>query len=212
MKQYIYNYLTTLPEHKKTIYIQEYIDYLKEENDKSKAIAAKEGSFEVNYFMSMFAKGVEVKFDYESFECVYYLNKSLQENKILGKAYVPQIGLDLKLTMSRIYIKFFDFEFEVNDLENSKLLMTTLMKIMEEKLKTTKIFIEPCLKELKLEAERAEKEKEKEKTFVELGNERFQGEGKKYNLNMIKEKGGEKDHRGITATLQGGDDSDDGDL
>lgn len=212
MKQYIYNYLINLPEHKKTIYIQEYIDYLKEENDKSKAIAAKEGSFEVNYFMSMFSKGVEVKFDYESFECVYYLNKSLQENKILGKAYVPQIGLDLKLTMSRIYIKFFDFEFEINDLENSKLLMTTLMKIMEEKLKTTKIFIEPCLKELKLEAERTEKEKEKEKTFVELGNERFQGDGKKYNLNMIKEKVGEKDHRGITATLQGNDDSDDDNL
>ena len=50
-------------------------------------------------------------------------------------------------------MKLFDFEFEINDLGNTKNLLNTLMKIMEDKLKTTKIFIEPCLIQMKAEME-----------------------------------------------------------
>ena len=151
MKNYIYQYLIKLPSDKQNEQIKKYIDYLKEEIEKGKKLM-NDGNYEINYLFSLFSKGIEIYLDYDSFECVYYNNEK-GKNTILGKAIIPEIDFNCKLTSSLIYVKLFDFEFEINDLGNTKNLLNTLMKIMEDKLKTTKIFIEPCLIQMKAEME-----------------------------------------------------------
>ena len=137
---------------KKNEQIKKYIEYLKEEIQRVEKIMEDDNNFEINYLFSLFSKGFEIYFNYENFECVYYNNEK-GKNTILGKAIIPEIDFNCKLTSSLIYVKLFDFEFEINDLGNTKNLLNTLMKIMEDKLKTTKIFIEPCLIQMKAEME-----------------------------------------------------------
>ena len=155
MKKYIYNYLIKLPNDNKNNQIKQYIDYLKKEIENGEKLMEDNGNFEINYLFSLFSKGIEINFDYENFECVYY-NNDKGKNSILGKALLPQIDFNFKLTNSLIYIKFFDFEFEINDLANTKLFLNTLMKITEQKLKSVNIFIEPCLIQIKSEIEKKE--------------------------------------------------------
>ena len=154
MKNYIYQYLIKLPSDKQNEQIKKYIDYLKEEIEKGKKLM-NDGNYEINYLFSLFSKGIEIYLDYDSFECVYYNNeKEKGKNNILGKAIVPEIDFNFKLTTKIIYVKIFDFEFEINDMVNTKSFLNTLMKIMENKLKSTKIFIEPCLIQIKSEMEK----------------------------------------------------------
>ncbi|MCQ2816397.1 MAG: hypothetical protein MJ252_03935 [archaeon] len=164
MKKYIYNYLLKLPEDKKDWQIKEYINYLKKEIEVADSILRNKGNFEINYILSMFANGIQMEFNYNNFECVYYQkeSKGKSTHKILGKCLIPQIDLLMKITISSIFLRFFDLEFEINDLENSKILMTNILKIMEEKLKTATIFIQPCFKELREEFDKLYDNKEKE--------------------------------------------------
>ena len=215
MKKYIYNYLIKLPESKKTEQIKEYITYLQKEINQSTALITNSENFEINYLFSMFSKGIDFNLDYENFECVYY-KKGIQgdkSHKILGKAVVPQIGMCFKLTLSRIFVKFFDFEFEINDLENSKNLMTTLFKILEEKLKTSTIFIEPCLRELRAEIEKKTQDQERGlevRNPTALINDEHHPSNNTHGgitLNLFNNKKESKkelaeDPRGITYTLQ----------
>ena len=201
MKKYIYNYLIKLPNDKKNNQIKQYIDYLKKEIENAEKLMEDNGNFEINYLFSLFSKGIEVNFDYDDFECVYYNNEK-GKNSILGKALLPQIDFNFKLTNSLIYFKFFDFEFEINDLANTKLFLNSIMKITEEKLKSIKIFIEPCLIQMKSEIEKNENKNNNNSnnnnnndlnnydTFGNLGIE-----------NNTKSKLIE-DKRGITKTLQ----------
>ena len=195
MKKYIYNYLINLSNDKKNNQIKQYIEYLKNEIDYAEKLMGDNVNFEINYLFSLFSKGIEINFDYENFECVYY-NNDKGKIDILGKALLPQIDFNFKLTNSLIYVKFFDFEFEINDLTNTKLFLNTLMKITEEKLKSVKIFIEPCLIQIKAENEKKNDKKNNNNklnnydTFRVIGNEN-DNKGK-----IIEDK------RGITKTLQ----------
>ena len=194
MKKYIYQYLINLPNEKKNEPIKKYIEYLKDEIQKAEKLMEDENNFEVNYLFSLFAKGFEIYFNYENFECIYY-NNDKGKNRVLGKAIIPEIDLNFKLTSSLIYVKLFDFEFEINDLGNTKFLLNTLMKIMEDKLKTTKIFIEPCLIQMKAEMEN----NKTINSIIPLKEEfNFQVEKKSNNdeQKII------EDNRGITKTIQ----------
>ena len=196
MKKYIYEYLINLSNEKKTEQIVQYINYLKQEIDTFEKLM-ENNNFEVNYIFSLFSKGIEVYFDYENFEWVYYNNEK-GKNNILGKAILPQIDLNFKLTENLIYIKFFDFEFEINDLGKTKIFLNTIMKIMEEKLQTTKIFIEPCLIQYKIEMEKLNETNKKDSTIIiDKKNETFN------QIPLIKNHHKEtNDNRGITKTLQ----------
>ena len=59
------------------------------------------------------------------------------------------IFFHLRLEPKFFQFKFFDFEFDLNDLENTKIFISNIMKIFEEKLKTTKLFIEPCISQIR---------------------------------------------------------------
>ena len=145
LKKYIYNYMLKIPEKKLNDQIKEYKVYIKKELDKANLLGAETEHYEINYLMSFFNKGFDINFDYDSIELVYYSN----EKNVCGKGVIPPSEFQFRVDSDNMKIKFFDFDFEINDLANTKFLISKIMKIFEEKLKMTKLFIEPCIAQLR---------------------------------------------------------------
>ena len=163
MKKYIHNYIKKLPDNKKNKQINEYLKFLEKEIDLGKKLGIDSDSYEINYLFNFFPKGIEIIFDYEVFESVYYNSK--KNNKISGKALLPSPELCFKLDPYKIGVKFFDFEIEIEDLEDMKQILSQIWKIIQDKLKIAKLFIEPCLAQARLDLEKNEKEKENKKNI-----------------------------------------------
>ncbi len=161
MKIYIYNFIKKLPENKKNEQIKEYYKYLEKEIELGKKLGVDSDSYEINYLFNFFPKGIEIICDYDMLEIVYYNSK--KNNKISGKALLPPPEFCFKLDPDKIAIKFFDFEFDIEDLDDIKLIMSQIWKIIQEKLKIAKLFIEPCLSQVRIELENKEREREKDK-------------------------------------------------
>ena len=161
MKIYIYNFIKKLPENKKNEQIKEYYKYLEKEIELGKKLGVDSDSYEINYLFNFFPKGIEIICDYDMLEIVYYNSK--KNNKISGKALLPPPEFCFKLDPDKIAIKFFDFEFDIEDLDDIKLIMSQIWKIIQEKLKVAKLFIEPCLSQVRIELENKEREKDKDK-------------------------------------------------
>jgi hypothetical protein len=157
LKRYIHNYILKMPAKKKgqNQQINEYLEYLKKELDKAIKLGAETDNFEINYLMSFFPSGFDFNFDYENLEFIYYSN----DKKVCGKAVVPPSESHLKIDNNNFIIKFFDFELDINDLENAKFFIGKIMKILGEKLQMTKFFIEPCLAQLREDLKKKSKEK-----------------------------------------------------
>ena len=177
MKKYILQKLeqTNTPNNNQ---IKTYINYLKNEIEKGKLIYQSESS-ELNYIFTYFSKGIEINLDFNNLECIYYSNKN---NKFCGKAIIPSPQFNFKINHSNISFKLYDFEIDFNDLDNANILFKTLHNILEEKFKYTKILIEPCLQEIKLNIENKEKEKDDIISTEEHINENSELEN---NLNRI---------------------------
>ena len=161
MKKYIYVYIKKLPENKKNKQINEYLKFLEKEIEIGKKLGVDSDTYEINYLFNFFPKGIEIIFDYEIFEFVYYNSK--KNNKISGKALLPSPEFCFKLDPNKIGIKFFDFEIEIEDLEDMKHILSQIWKIIQDKLKMAQLFIEPCLAQARLDLEKKEKENENKK-------------------------------------------------
>ena len=177
MKKYILQKLeqTNTPNNNQ---IKTYVNYLKNEIEKGKLIYQSESS-ELNYIFTYFSKGIEINLDFNNLECIYYSNKN---NKFCGKAIIPSPQFNFKINHSNISFKLYDFEIDFNDLDNANILFKTLHNVFEEKFKYTKILIEPCLQEIKLNIENKEKEKDDIISTEEHINENSELEN---NLNRI---------------------------
>ena len=79
--------------------LKNYINYLKNELDKTKFLSKEENS-ELNYIFTYFSKGVEINFNFDNIECVFYNNKN---NKFSGKILLPPPLFNFKLLI--IYLK-----------------------------------------------------------------------------------------------------------
>ena len=146
MQKYIYNYVNKYLQKKDdNDQIKEYKKYLKKELNKSVLLGLDTDSFEINYLINLFSKGFDFDIDYESIELFHY-----DENKkFCGKGIIPSSEFRLRIEPNLFKFNFFDFDFELNNLENTKIFISKIMKIFEEKLKTTKLFIEPCLSQIR---------------------------------------------------------------
>ena len=149
--------------------LKNYINYLKNELDKTKFLSQTESS-DLNDIFTYFSKGIEFNFNFDNFECIFYNNKN---NKFSGKILVPPPQFNFKINNSNINLKLYEFDFEINDLDNANLLFKTMNNIFEDKLKFTKILIEPCLQKIKKNLEeKEEKNKEVDLSTNELINDR----------------------------------------
>ena len=159
MKKYILEKIEQMPNFKNNNQVKNYINYLKNEIEKGKLIYQSESS-ELNYIFTYFAKGIDIQFDFDNLEFIYY---SIKNNKYCGKGIINSPKFNFRINHSNINLKLYDFEIDFSDLENANILFTTMHNIFEEKLKFSKILIEPCLQKIKNELEKKEKEKEKER-------------------------------------------------
>ena len=170
MKKYIYKYISNLPEEKKPIQIREYFKFLEKEIELGIKMGIDSDIYEINSLFNFFPKGIEVSFDYEVFELIYYNSK--QNNKISGKALLPSPELYFKLDFDIFDIKIFDFEIELDDLDDMKHILLQIWKIIQDKINITKLFIEPCLTEIRSNLEQKQRDsakiKSKKKNKFEL--------------------------------------------
>ena len=190
MKKYIYYYIKNLPEQKQNEQIKEYFKFLEKEIEMGKKLGVDSDSYEINYLFNMFPKGIEITCDYDIFECVYYNSK--KNNKISGKALLPSPEFCFKLDPDKIGIKFFDFEFEIEDLEDIKHIMSQIWKIIQDKIKVAQLFIEPCLAQVRHDLEKKknipDKDKEKENKKTEHKYRLFENMKNKNNINSLNTK------------------------
>ena len=208
LRQYIYNYiLKNIPEKKRNMQIKDYMEYLKKELDVAKNIGIDTDSFEINYLFSFFPKGLTFFANYDIFECVYYNVK--KNNKISGKAIIPSPEFKFKIDTSKISIKFFDFEFEIEDLDDIKFIMTRIYKIIEEKIKTAKLLIEPCFAQVRNEMEKNEKQESKVKKKL-IPNKNYNN-SKNLVQNIIQNKINTHSHKIVKVTPNVGGDIDEED-
>ena len=154
MQKYILNYIQNLPEKKKNSQMKEYIKFLEKEIEIGKRMGIDSDIYEINYLFNFFPKGIEIIFDYERFECIYYNSK--KDNKISGKAFLPSPELCFKLELNKIGVKFFEFQIELEDLDDAKYIMANIWKIIQDKIKIAKLFIEPCLAKARQEIKNKE--------------------------------------------------------
>ena len=148
MEKYFYEKLNKLPQNKKTEQIKSYMAYLKNKIEKTE-------NYEIEYLLSIFSKGVKINIDYDNLECIYYSNKN---NKVCGKAIMPSPIFNLFFNSSKISFKIFDFEFEIDDLDNAKLLFKTLNTILEDKFKMAQLLIKSSLSQIKKDLKKKENE------------------------------------------------------
>ena len=159
MKKYIYKYISNLPEEKKPIQIKEYFKFLEKEIELGIKMGIDSDIYEINSLFNFFPKGIEVSFDYEVFELIYYNSK--KNNKISGKALLPSPELYFKLDFDKFDIKIFDFEIELDDLDDMKHILLQIWKIIQDKINITKLFIEPCLTEIRSNLEQKQRDSAK---------------------------------------------------
>ena len=162
MKKYIYKYISNLPEEKKPIQIKEYFKFLEKEIELGIKMGIDSDIYEINSLFNFFPKGIEVSFDYEVFELIYYNSK--KNNKISGKALLPSPELYFKLDFDKFDIKIFDFEIELEDLDDMKHILLQIWKIIQNKINITKLFIEPCLTEIRSNLEQKQRDSAKIKS------------------------------------------------
>jgi len=145
MQKYIYDYINKNYTNKETEQIKEYKNYLKKELNKSKLLGFDSDSFEINYLINLFSKGFNIDIDYDSIVFIHYGNNK----KYCGKGIIPSSEFQLRIEPNLFKFNFFDFEFELNNLENTKMFISNIMKIFEEKLKEKKLFINPCISQIR---------------------------------------------------------------
>jgi len=160
IKKYILNYISHLPEEKKNIQVKEYYKYLQKEIEHDIKLGIESDIYEINYLFNFFPKGIEISFDYEVFELIYYNSK--KNNKISGKALLPSPEFYFKLDFNKVDLKLFDFEIELEDLDDFKYILLQMVKILKDKIKIAKLFIEPCLSDIRFNLEQKEKQKERD--------------------------------------------------
>ena len=162
MKKYIYKYILNLPEEKKNMQIKEYFKFLEKEIEMGIKMGIESDIYEINYLFNFFPKGIEFSFDYEVFELIYYNSK--KNNKISGKALLPSPELYFRLDFDKIDVKLFDFEIELEDLDDMKHILLQIWKIVQDKINIAKLFIEPCLTDIRTNFEQKQRESAKIKS------------------------------------------------
>jgi hypothetical protein len=153
MKDYFYKKINMVPDYQKTEGMIKYSEYLRKEIMLMKIFNSKVADFELNYLFSIFNNGIKFNFSFENIECVYYS----KYKKISGKFILPLNELELIINLKKIHFKIFGMELQINDLEDTKLIIKKIKKIFESKMAMTEILIEPCYTMLKNELEKENK-------------------------------------------------------
>lgn len=146
-KKYFYKNISLLPDEEKTESMVRYGEYLRKEISLMKTFNTKVEDFHLNYLFSYFNNGIKFHFSFENLECVYYS----KYNKVSGKFIIPMNEVDIIISIKKIILNILGMQLEINDLEDSKLLLKKLKKFFDYKFFMVEIVLEPCYSLLKQE-------------------------------------------------------------
>ena len=146
VQEYFYKYITEkIRDEDKTESIIEYMDYLRKQISSKKKFSPKPEHFNLNLIFSIFSKGFDFHFDYENIELVAYDKNNIVATKII----IPSNEVVFGITFTKIFIKLFDLEIEVSDLNKLESILDQLRGLAEDKFKVVQIVLEPCYKQIK---------------------------------------------------------------
>ena len=165
MKKYFYKKINRLPDNEKTESMLKYGEYLRKEILLMRIFNTKAEDFNLNYLFSIFNNGIKTLFSFENLECVYYNNYS----KISGKFIIPTNEFEVTITIKKIIVKILGMELEINDLEDTKLIINKIKKLFENKFVMAGIVLEPYYSLLKKEID-----KNSEKQYTNNGSVNIQ--------------------------------------
>ena len=138
MKEYIYNYLSKLPENEKTQEIKYYSEYLKQNLNGEQFI--KELKIINNYFIN----GIEIYIIHGKIECILYnRNEQKKSNSILFKSTISPNKSYLKLYKNTIIVSLFKYYFEINNYNEFNNSINLIKQIIIDKFLIFKHIIEP---------------------------------------------------------------------
>ena len=110
-----------------------------------KKFSPKPEHFSINQLFYFFPKGFDFHFGYENIEIVAYDKNNIISSKII----LPSNELVLSISILKIFMKVFDFEMEITDLDKCETILEQLKNLTKEEFKIAQIVIEPCYKQLK---------------------------------------------------------------
>ena len=181
MREYFYKKINRLPDNQKTESIIKYGEYLRKELLLMKIYNTKIDDFKINYLFSIFNNGIKLNFSFENLECVYY-NKY---KKISGKFIIPANEFEMIISIKKIIIKIFGMELEINDLEDTKLIIHKIKKLFGEKISMAEIMLEPCYSMIKKELNKSNNNEEEVKIVdKEYCNEKIISESNNTNIKV----------------------------
>ena len=169
MKDYFYKNINKLPDVQKTESMIKYGEYLRKEILLMKIFNTKIEDFHLNYLFSIFNNGIKFNFGFENIECVYYS----KYKKISGKFIIPNNEFEITINLKKINIKIFGMELEINELEDTKLILKKIKKLFETKLAMAEVMIEPCYIMLKKELNNENELKSNENIYKDEENEKM---------------------------------------
>jgi hypothetical protein len=146
-KKYFYKKIALLPDEEKTESMVRYGEYLRKQISLMKIFNTKVEDFNLNYLFSYFNNGIKFHFSFENLECVYYS----EYKKVSGKFIIPMNEVDILISIKRIIVNILGMQLEINDLEDSKLILKKLKKLFNYKFFMAEIVLEPCYSLLKQE-------------------------------------------------------------
>ena len=149
MRQNINKILSDLLKTQKTELIILYSNYLNNEIEKiyrHKENIEIQPNFELNYYLfSKFPKGIKFYFEQENIECICY-NK---DQKMIGKFKISPSIVNISISLNKIIADFYGINAEVNSLKEIRFIINSLIEEIENKINRVKLFIEPCLNDIK---------------------------------------------------------------
>ena len=146
-KKYFYKKIALLPDEEKTESMVRYGEYLRKEISLMKIFNTRVEDFNLNYLFSYFNNGIKFHFSFENLECVYYS----KYKKVSGKFIIPMNEFEIIISIKKIILNILGMQLEINDLEDSKLILKKLKKLFDYKFFMAEIVLEPCYSLLKQE-------------------------------------------------------------
>ena len=148
LRKYIYDIVSKYPDKQKNEQIIAYIKFLKKEIDKAKQLDIESDNYEINYFISSLTQGFDIILDYDNLEFIYYDDNT---KKVTGKGLIPSLDFRMRGDTNGFKLKCFDSEFELNNLNNIKFILSRVLMILREKIKMSNLLIEPYISKAKEE-------------------------------------------------------------
>ena len=128
--------------------IFDYITYLKKSIENYDRNLFEKGNFEINYLFHLLSKkNIELNLKHLDINIYFY---STDLKTTIGNIKLPNMNLifSFNYNLQKFYIKFLDFELNLSESDESRLILNNIVKLSEEKIKLNFVIIQPVIQKI----------------------------------------------------------------